>query len=76
MAEYGAIRRTPTSSIVSPWLNAREAAAYCGFSESTIHEKTRQGRLRARRDTGNRRWHVEDLDEWMTTNPPPTRERE
>lgn len=62
---YGAVRRIGDIEIVTPWLTAEEAAAYCGYgSAETIHKAARKGEL-ITSGKGARRFHRDDLDNFL-----------
>ena len=63
---YGAVRHLPVKKVVTPWLTARQAAAYCCYgSAERIYKAVRAGELSPSADTGKMLFHVDDLDEWL-----------
>lgn len=51
----------------SPWLDAVEAAAYCGYGRSSFYNKYKNEIPHHQRDT-KIMFHVDDLEKWMQKN--------
>lgn len=49
------------------FLNYREAAVYCGLSETTIWRSLKSGALRASGSGRGIRFDVKELDRWMAS---------
>ncbi|WP_081608823.1 helix-turn-helix transcriptional regulator [Paramagnetospirillum caucaseum] len=61
------------------WLTSKEAAAYTGVAVGTLYNRHTLGQPPKAQKIGNRlRYHVSELDRWITSNdnhPPPPAKR-
>jgi excisionase family DNA binding protein len=55
----------PTTAADSPYLEYKEAAAYCRVNRTTLWRAVKAGRLRASGPGMAVRFHRNELDRWM-----------
>src|SRR5690554_1228949 len=67
MSRYGIIRKINGFDVLSPWLTADEAGAYCGQSGEWVRERVRRGLLVPDRPTesGKMMFLTQTLDDFL-----------
>lgn len=67
MEELAGIQMQLKARQRSPWLDVKEAAAYCGYSRSAFYGKYKDEIPHHQRDT-RIMFHIDDLEAWMNKN--------
>ena len=57
--------QNPVPFAASPWGKYRDAAAYTGFSIPHIEKAAYSGQLKSHGEGKGRRFHRDDVDEWI-----------
>jgi site-specific DNA-methyltransferase (adenine-specific) len=59
------LRSGEEDTVMSKWMNAKQAADYVGLELSTIYSKTSRREMPVHKGTGKPRYHQDELDAWV-----------